>query len=429
MDNQTVKILLIEDNVSVAQVIAAMLKRAKGSNFDVVCAETLQGGLQFLIAGGIDAIFLDLTLPDSHGLETIEKVQAQASSVPIIVLTGVDDEELATQAVRSGAQDYIVKGQVDMSVLARAVRYAIERKHTEDALRRTRDELEIRVLERTAELRETNELLSKEVEERKRAEQDLRVAHTKLQEAQAQLIQAAKMQVVGGLASGVAHEVKNPLAIILQGVEYLEKKVPRDNENVVLTLGYIRNAVERADGIVRGLMDFASISQLNISKQPLKPVLEKALVLMKHQCDKQHITVRNDLPGDIPDVSIDRNRIEQVLLNLLMNAADAMPQGGTLTARTFAEYGDNAERLLNHKDSGEKKTRMCVVLEIEDTGTGIPPNVLDRIFDPFFTTKRTQGGTGLGLAIVKNILEMHGAQITITIKNEGGTRVRVVFPA
>ncbi|MDD5746596.1 MAG: ATP-binding protein [Candidatus Omnitrophica bacterium] len=428
MGEQKIKILLIEDDAAVAQVIAAIFRKATDFSVEVEFAGTLQQGEECLRKKEVDAVFLDLTLPDSWGLETVAKVQLLAPDLPIIVLTGIDDEAMATNAVRAGAQDYIVKGHLDAGMLVRSVRYAIERKHAEEALRRARDELEVRVEERTIELRQANESLREEVEERKHAEQELRIAHTKLKETQAQLVQAAKMQVVGGLASGVAHEVKNPLAIILQGVEYLEKKIPREEPNVTLTLGYIRNAVERADTIVRGLMDFASISQLNISMQSLAPVLEKALMLLKHQFDKQHILLNKEIDGEIPEIAIDRNKIEQVFLNLLMNATEAMAQGGNLSVKVFSLSGGKARELLPRRDNDEPDINVCVVVEIEDSGPGIPADMLDRIFDPFFTTKRTQGGTGLGLAIVRNILEMHGARIAVTLRNEGGTRVRVLFP-
>jgi len=418
MDKKSLAVLLIEDNPEVASLMSAMLKKAKSVCFEVMIADTLEDGLKLLNANAFDGILLDLTLPDSNGLETVRSVHSHASNIPIIVLTGVDDEHIATNAVREGAQDYIVKGSADINGLIRSVLYAIERKHAEEELRRVRDELELRVKERTAELQRTNEFLAKEIEEHKQTENQLRISNSRLQTTQNQLIQAAKMEVVGGLASGVAHEVKNPLAIILQGVEYLERKTSKDDQSVTTTIGYIRNAVERADNIVRGLMDFSSISQMSMNQQKIVPIIEKALMLLKHQFDKYHIKVIKNFANDLPELAIDKNKIEQVFLNLLMNAADAMDQGGRLTVDIFRQKSEE-------QNEGRKKE--FLVVRIADQGAGIPSEVLDNIFDPFFTTKRTKGGTGLGLSIVRNILETHKAIIEIKNNSDKGAQVEITF--
>jgi two-component system, NtrC family, sensor kinase len=418
MDKKSIAVLLIEDNPEVASLMSAMLKKAKSVCFSVTIADTLESGIRQLKAEQYNAILLDLTLPDSNGLETVRSVHVQAANIPIIVLTGVDDEHIATHAVREGAQDYIVKGSADINGLIRSVLYAIERKHAEEELRKARNELELRVKERTAELQRINELLKNEVEERKIKELQLLVSNSRLQTTQDQLIQAAKMEVVGGLASGVAHEVKNPLAIILQGVEYLERKTAKDDKSVATTIGYIRNAVERADNIVRGLMDFSSISQLNMQKQPIVPIIEKALMLLKHQFDKYHIKIVRKFSDNLPDLLIDRNKIEQVFLNLLMNAADAMAQGGQLTVSVYPQS--------QGPEAAQQKTETLIV-QIMDQGSGIPVEVLKNIFDPFFTTKRTKGGTGLGLSIVRNILETHKASIEIKNNADKGAQALITF--
>jgi len=229
-----------------------------------------------------------------------------------------------------------------------------------------------------------------------------------LRKTQDQLIQAAKMQVVGGLASGVAHEVKNPLAIILQGVEYLEKKIPADDKNISFALTNIKAAVERADNIVRSLMDFSRASKLDMEPANLNFVIERSLGLLKNHFDKYHILLTKDMKQDIPDVKIDKNKIEQVLINLLMNSVQAMPNGGNILIKTY-------------------KSGSQVAVEIEDSGAGIPKEAMAKIFDPFFTTKRNQGGTGLGLSVVKSIVEMHNGQIEIKNKTAGGVRVKLVF--
>jgi PAS domain S-box-containing protein len=177
------KVLLIEDNPGDARLIREMLVKERGAPFDLERADCLSTGLERLAAGGIDVALLDLSLPDSRGFDTFARVHAQAPEVPIVVLTSLDDEELAVKAVRKGAQDYLVKGHVDEYLLTHAIRYGIERKWAEEALRKTRDELEIRVQERTAELVRANEALQAEISERQQAEGELKELLKKIEQA------------------------------------------------------------------------------------------------------------------------------------------------------------------------------------------------------------------------------------------------------
>lgn len=239
----------------------------------------------------------------------------------------------------------------------------------------------------------------------KKAEEALQAAYAELKKAQDQLIHAAKMEVVGQLASGVAHEVKNPLAVILQGLDYLSNKVDRGDDDNIATLQRMERAVKKANDIVKGLLDFSAVSRLDMSRQNLNNLIEESLVLVRHELDKYHISILRELYNALPDIRIDKNKIEQVLINILLNAVNYMPEGGTMTIKTG----------LSAASKGGKE----IFVEIEDTGPGIPENVLSRIFDPFFTTRLAAGGTGLGLSIAKNIIDMHGAKIVITNKKSG----------
>ncbi|MDP1853187.1 MAG: ATP-binding protein [Candidatus Omnitrophota bacterium] len=265
---------------------------------------------------------------------------------------------------------------------------------------------------------------------RKQAEDALEEAFLELKAAQTQLVQAEKWQVVGRLASGIAHEVKNPLAVILTGVEYLTMLL-NDDKEIMLTLGQMKNAVERADNIIRGILDFSRISKLDITVQELSSIVCNSLIFMENHFEKNHIEVATDLQKDIPNIEVDLNKIDQVFVNLFMNAVNAMPEGGTLLVRTYAkQLFDISEYAGVGRRAGDafKIGDTVAVAEIEDTGTGIPEHVLDKLFEPFFTTRRTTGGTGLGLSISKNIIDMHGGAIYIENKKEGhGVKVTVVF--
>ncbi len=177
------RILLIEDDPVAVEMTRAFLGN-EGDRFQLEWRNRLQDGLVRRSQGGIDLILLDFSLPDSEGIETFEIVYQQAPDVAIIPLTAVRDEELAVRAIQMGAQDYIFKGSIDQQVLLRSIRYAIERKRTEEELRRAHDELERRVLERTKELSAANERLREQISERQRAEDELRRLSNRLVDVQ-----------------------------------------------------------------------------------------------------------------------------------------------------------------------------------------------------------------------------------------------------
>lgn len=253
---------------------------------------------------------------------------------------------------------------------------------------------------------------------RKKTEESLRLAYNRLNETQSQLIQAAKMEVVGKLASGVAHEVKNPLAMIIMGIDFLSYYCPLDDESVSSTVKDTKEAVARADKIIRGLLDFASVSKLDAQEEDLNGLINNILLLLKHQFDKNNIEVIKNLADNLEYIKLDRNKIEQALINIFLNAVAAMPEGGKLTINTYFKQSDGTQSAAQ------------VIMEVDDTGTGIPQDVADKLFEPFITTRRGKGGTGLGLAITKNILDLHGAKIRLENKKESkGAKVTIIFPA
>jgi PAS domain S-box-containing protein len=268
-------------------------------------------------------------------------------------------------------------------------------------------------------------------EELRKAHSDLRKSHGDLKSAQLQLIQAAKMESIGTLAAGVAHEVKNPLAVLKMGVDYLSNKSgPDADPNGVLVLTEMRDAITRADKVTRELLDFSAAHQLDVKAEDLNRVLEGTLVLLRHEMNKQQIKLVTQFAPGLPRVAIEKNQIQQVFVNLLMNAIHAMEGGGTLTLRTSktqlirSQHGEGS-RSSNQIFLGD----VVVVTEIEDTGRGISPENLTKIFDPFFTTKPTGVGTGLGLSVSKKIVELHGGSMEIGNRAEGGVRVAVMLRA
>jgi PAS domain S-box-containing protein len=534
------KVLLIEDNAGDARLIREYLSDEAGADFSVEHVPLLAAGLERLAAGGIDLVLLDLSLPDSPMPDTFRRVHQTAPQVPIIVMSGLDDEEFAIQTVQEGAQDYLVKNQVETRLLVHAMRYAIERKRVAEAFEHERelfhtlmDSIPDRVFFKDTESRFTriNRALashfridhprdatgrtdadffaaehagtaledeqrvmrsgepilgkieretlpdgsvawaltsklplknsrgqvtgsfgiSRDITELKQSEEalqgantelarhkgelqktlgDLQRSHEDLKAAQFQLIQAEKMQSVGRLAAGVAHEVKNPLGILRMGVDYLSQHLQSSDENVALVLSDMSEAIKRADGIILGLLDFSAPHALDTHADDLSAVIEQSLALVRHEIKESNVTLIKELAPGLPPVWLDRNKMKQVFVNLFTNACHAMPRGGTLTIRTSSRKltetetsHDAGSRHADRFHSGET----VVIAEIIDNGTGIPAEKLAHIFDPFYTTKETGKGTGLGLTVTKKIVELHGGTIEIRNRKEGGASATLMF--
>lgn len=273
-------------------------------------------------------------------------------------------------------------------------------------------------------IREIKHLL--ELEKQKASE--LKVAYEKLQELQDALIQAEKFNAIGQLASGVAHEVKNPLGIIKQSAEYLKGKFRPSEKNAAEALRMIEDNIERADKIIRVLLDFSRAKKLEQKPEDINSILESSLVLIQHIPMLVNIKIIRELGKDLPKVLVDRAKLEQVFINLLLNAVQAMPEGGNIFLRTYQTRLDKLKNGLGA--SGENYFRLgeiVLVVEIEDTGIGISPEDFKKIFDPFFSTKEPGQGTGLGLSISKNILAMHKGLIEMESREGVGTKVIITL--
>lgn len=383
-------VLIIENNPVDTKMLQGMLAQSTYGSFDTQTASTLEEALQSLSQYKFDAALLDLNLPDFRGMETLHMLNRQLPQLPIVVNTGEYQDDVGLKAVTSGAQDYLIKGKYKSYGLSKSLYYAVERK---------------------------------------RAEIELQTAYDQLKETQAQLIQAEKMNVVGGLASGVAHEVKNPLATILYGVEFLITKLNPADEQVKVTLNSIKDAAQKANNIIKDLLDFASLSNLKIKLEDISEVTDEALNLVRHQCDRHQIQIVKKFAANLPHIKIDRNRIEQVLVDIMLNSIHAMKEkGGVLTLSATVKRLAVQDYDAVHQQNGRfRNGELALLLAIDDTGAGIPPEHLTKIFDPFFTTRRAAGGVGLGLSVVRTIMENHQGQILIRNLETGGARAQLIF--
>lgn len=248
-----------------------------------------------------------------------------------------------------------------------------------------------------------------------------------LRAAQLQLIQSEKLESMGRLAAGVAHEVKNPLMTILTGAKVLSKRLSGGDESTRLLLQDMIDAVGRADKIMGGLLSYSRQQELKRSPVDLNATIERSLLLVKHELDKKRITIAKELAPSLPPLDLDEFKIEQVFINLFTNALHAMGDEGVLTIRTLRTTWAHPKQAQRRDIEPFKPRERVVVVQVDDTGPGIPAEYLDKVFDPFFTTKPTGVGTGLGLSVARQIVEMHGATIDIENRDPGGARLTLTF--
>ncbi|MBI2870664.1 MAG: MASE1 domain-containing protein [Candidatus Omnitrophica bacterium] len=299
--------------------------------------------------------------------------------------------EIGLNPIRTSEGAFILAAIIDIS----------ERKRGEKAVRWAYEELERRVEQRTAELKEKH----------------------------ARLIQAEKLESIGRLAASIVHEVKTPLTLLRLGVERITKDLDRMTEDDLKgVLDDMVYAVEGADRIIKGLLKYSAPVRIEPEPTDLNALVEEAFLQVTHKLRGSCINPIMGLTPGLPPLMLDRQKIMQVLVNLISNAIDAMPVSGILRIETRVDR-------IRDLDSfpGGGKTRPFVLgdsvvsVSVEDTGPGISEADLPKIFDPFFTTKPIEQGTGLGLAISKTFVELHGGVIQVQNREEGGVRVTLTF--
>ncbi len=364
-----VRVLLVEDNPADARLLRTMLAGTFSPSYEVTHAERMADALQQIGAGPFQVVLLDLSLPDVRGLETLSTLHAQAAQIPIVVLTGLDDEILAIEAVRQGAQDYLVKGKIDRSLLMRAVRYAIERKRLEEQLRH-----------------------------------------------------AQRMESVGRLAGGIAHDFNNLLTVVMTHTDLLLTRL-HPEDPLVENVKEIESAAEQATSMTRQLLAFSRQQVLLPQSINLNSVVSR-MVSMLRRLIGEDIELATVLQMGLKLARVDPGQIKQVVLNLVLNARDAMPHGGKLTIETTnVKLGPDYPFSHAPFQPGE-----YIMLAVSDTGHGMDAETLSHIFEPFFTTKSVGKGTGLGLATVYGIVQQSGGQISVHSEPGKGASFKVYFP-
>lgn len=278
------------------------------------------------------------------------------------------------------------------------------------------------------ESRKSREILSSMLEDNNETREELEKSLKELKSTHELLAQAEKMEAIGRMASGVAHEVKNPLGIILQGINFFEGMLPPEENDQRKVLGMMKDNVKRADKIVRALLDFSRTQETHVEPQDINAIIQTSLELVTYRLNLNSVEIVCDLGKGLPPLPLDIGKIEQVFVNLFNNAADAMPTGGELYVRSyFLETEGTESRPRKETDAIIKLKGKTVIVEVEDTGVGIDENIIKSVFDPFFTTKNRTEGTGLGLSIARSLIEMHGGLIDIESTKGKGTKFTLAF--
>ena len=368
MPDNPIRILLVEDNPGDARLTRETLSEAADGRFELSCTGRLDLALEHVASHETDVILLDLTLPDSSGLQTFERLHAQAPAIPMIVLTGMDVESLGMEAVQKGAQDYLIKGQVDTALLVRSIRHSIERKLLEN-----------------------------------------------------QLLQSNRLESVGELAGGVAHEFNNLLTSIM-GYTQLGITGLDPGDPVRSDLEAVLKSAERASKLASQLLVFSRQQVCEPVPFDLNQLILNSGKLLRSVIETD-VELVDLLAPDLSHVTADPNQIEQVLMNLVVNARDAMPSGGKLVIETTNTHVDDTQA-----DRWDCRPGNHVLLAVTDNGTGMGEDVRRKVFDPFFTTKDTGKGTGLGLSICYGIVKQNGGRIEVESEIGKGSTFKVYLP-
>ena len=505
-------VLLVEDNPGDARLIELMLDEIRPKRFSLQHVERLSRAIRILEREQFGLVLLDLGLPDSQGLDTFAAVHAAAPGIPVVVLTGNQDEVVGSEAVQAGAQDYLVKDQLDGATFVRALGYAIERHRNQQELRRLNEELEQRVEERTRELAAEKERLAVtlssigdgviatdtdgavvlinsvarqltgwsedqaigrpltevfralDARERRPCEDVVRrvlggdpvvgLASDAVLQArdgsertvtrtgspildasgapvgvvlvfqdqservrwEEERARTERAESLGVLAGGIAHDFNNILTGILGNVS-LAKVHASEGDALWSRLGEAERALDQATRLVRQLMSLSRSGSPVTEAASILDIIDQSASLA---LSGSRVSYQIHGPDDAWAVNVDTTQISRVVQNLVINAEQAMPDGGELAIEV-------THVTLTAASPFPLEPGRYVKVRFADEGVGIAPDAMSRIFDPYFTTKRS--GTGLGLAVAYTNVAKHGGHITVTSQLGQGTTFDVYLPA
>lgn len=371
-----IKVLLIDDDEDDYMITRDLLLDAEALEYELEWVSTYDLGKAAIKEAHHDIFLIDYRLGERDGMQLLHEALDEGCTAPIILLTGQGDREVDMEAMKAGAADYLVKGQIDHILLERSIRHSIERKALE-------------------------------------------LEHVALEE---QLLQAQKLESVGQLAGGIAHDFNNLMTPIIGYAQMGLTSLPKENRER-LYLEEILKAADRATNLIQQLLAFSRRQVIEMKVVNLNDLLVNINLMLERLIGEDVELVM--LPSEsIGAVKVDPTQIEQVIVNLAVNARDAMPEGGTLIIETTnVEFHE--EDLKNHPDMTAGR---YVMMAVSDTGNGMSEEVQSHIFEPFYTTKEKGKGTGLGLSTCYGIIAQNEGNIWVYSEIGSGTTFKVYLP-
>ena len=491
IQTDSLDVLLIEDDEDDYLITRALLDKAQTIDARLEWVRSYDEGLEAVLTDAYDACLVDYRLGARNGLDLLNEVNEQGGvRTSIILLTGQGDLEVDLNAMAAGAADYLSKEQIDAPLLERSIRYAVERTEAERRIRqqaqyldKARDaimahDMDGRVIywnkgaerltgysradmegtpaydvlfrpeqhdalqacratvmeegEWTGELhmhtKDEDELIVESrwtlVRDATGRPQSILVINTDIterKELESQFLRSQRMESIGRLVGGIAHDLGNLLVPILLGVKVLQRRIDEDDK-ALRTLSMIQQSAERGSDMVEQVLAFArGVEGERVSIQP--KTLIREVEKITNETFPNRITIVTEGPETLDPIMGDATQIQQVLMNLCVNARDAMPESGTLSirAQNIRLSEQDARRTLD----AEPGPYVC--LQVADTGTGIPDDVVDKVFEPFFSTKPEGEGTGLGLSTAYSIIKSHDGFIDVE-SSDAGTTFDVYIP-
>ena len=373
-------VLVIDDEFPVRESLKITLQ----DEYRVYLAPGGKEGLEILKKEEIDAVVLDIRMPQLNGIEVFKKIRERDDSLPVIILTAFGSLSSAQEAVKLGAFRYLTK-PVDVNDFKQIVEAAVKKRRL--------------AIETETGLKEL-EKLNRELKQG--------------------LVESSRLASVGTISAALLHEIKNPLTVIMGYVDLLSQQVVEGQEKRSLSEGeleryvsIIKREVDRCARMSKKYLEFSSLKRDQMQQTDLNELIQESLELIEIQAAKSNIGIERKFTERLQPLTCHRDMIKQVFINIGLNALEALTPGGKVVVGS-----------ARSSESGQQWLETV----FEDTGPGIPAKILENLFQPFSSTKKGKEGGGLGLVVSKQIVEEHGGKIEISSRAGSGTRVRVLLP-